>query len=324
LKTDSHDMRLDSRKFSLFSWSVLIYTVIVIVFGAFVRATGSGAGCGSHWPLCNGQVLPRSTQIETLIEFTHRATSGLTLLSVAALAIWAWRLYPSRSTIRWSSGLAVFFVLTEALIGAWLVLRGLVTTNDSVIRAVSTMVHLANTFLLLASLALTAWWSSAGTPEHLERRDARGAGLLGGAVLGILFLAASGAITALGDTLFPPATLLEGLRQDVSATTHYLLKLRVLHPVIACAVGFYLIAAMLWLKNRHTETRIQILIKVLFGLFACQLVLGFLNMMLLAPVWLQLLHLLMSTLIWIFLILLSASILAVDDIRSQASHAELP
>ncbi|MFN8454080.1 MAG: COX15/CtaA family protein [Anaerolineae bacterium] len=74
-------------RFAKYVWTVLAYNLAVILWGAFVRASGSGAGCGSHWPLCNGEVIPRTPQMETLVEFTHRLTSGLALLLVIGLTI---------------------------------------------------------------------------------------------------------------------------------------------------------------------------------------------------------------------------------------------
>src|SRR5215467_12703113 len=72
---------------SAFAWGVLAYNVAVIAWGAFVRASGSGAGCGRHWPLCNGEVVPRPTSVATVIEATHRATSGLALVGVVGLLV---------------------------------------------------------------------------------------------------------------------------------------------------------------------------------------------------------------------------------------------
>src|SRR5262245_62215656 len=79
------------KAFIRFAWLTLGITIVVIVWGAVVRATGSGAGCGSHWPLCNGVVVPRSPSMATLIELGHRLTSGLALLLVLGLVIGAWR-----------------------------------------------------------------------------------------------------------------------------------------------------------------------------------------------------------------------------------------
>ena len=80
--------------FAAYAWAVLGFNLLVILWGAFVRATGSGAGCGSHWPLCNGEVLPRAPALATLIEFSHRLTSGVALLLVIGLVVGAWRGFP--------------------------------------------------------------------------------------------------------------------------------------------------------------------------------------------------------------------------------------
>ena len=141
-----------------FAWLVLGWNVAVILWGAFVRATGSGAGCGAHWPLCNGEVVPRAPALETMIEFTHRATSGVALLLVLALVLWVYRERPKGHPARRAAGASLFFFVTEAAVGAGLVLLRLVGQNDSVSRAFWMAGHLANTFVLLACLTLTAHW----------------------------------------------------------------------------------------------------------------------------------------------------------------------
>jgi heme A synthase len=99
-----------TRRFSTYAWSVLVFNVLVIVWGAFVRATGSGAGCGSHWPLCNGEVILRAPQLETIIEFSHRATSGIDLLLVVALVPLAWRTFGRGHRVRVMSLISVAFI----------------------------------------------------------------------------------------------------------------------------------------------------------------------------------------------------------------------
>src|SRR5690242_12260676 len=108
-----------------YAWSVLAYNVAVILWGAYVRATGSGAGCGEHWPLCNGQVLPRAPALATMIEYSHRLTSGVALLSVIVLLVWTYRVTPP-GPARKAAALSAFFILTEAAVGAGLVLFQLV------------------------------------------------------------------------------------------------------------------------------------------------------------------------------------------------------
>lgn len=292
-----------------FSWGVLAYNIFVILFGAFVRATGSGAGCGAHWPLCNGVVLPRPQQIETVIEFTHRITSGLCLVLVVALVVWVWRTYPKGSIVRTAAALAVFFTITEALVGAGLVLFGWVKDDDSVARAISMMVHLVNTFLLLAALTATAWWVTTGAPKRLALRGLPGVLLLVGAA-GILLLGASGAITALGDTLFPStATVMENIQKNFDPESHYLVRLRVYHPGIAIGIGVYLYLVTGYIRRAFSGKRLEATTNALFGLYAVQLFLGALNVILKAPVWMQIVHLLVSNLIWIAYILLIAVVL---------------
>jgi len=135
--------------FRRFAWFVVVYNLAVVLWGAFVRATGSGAGCGSHWPLCNGEVLPRAPSIETVIEFTHRLMSAVDGLLVLALVIWAFRAFGRRHPVRRWSLVGLVFLISEALVGAGLVRFELVADNDSMVRALVMSAHLINTFLLL-------------------------------------------------------------------------------------------------------------------------------------------------------------------------------
>ena len=163
-------MPITINRYAAFAWGTLLLNIFVILWGAFVRATGSGAGCGSHWPSCNGEVIPWSAQTETLIEFTHRITSGLALIAVVILLVWAMRSYPKGHVVRLGAKLSLGFLVLEALLGAGLVLFELVAYNDSGTRAVVGALHLVNTFLLLSVLTLTAWWASGGQPTHWQAR----------------------------------------------------------------------------------------------------------------------------------------------------------
>src|SRR3954471_23520600 len=183
-------------RFARFAWGVLAYNLLVIAWGAFVRASGSGAGCGRHWPLCNGEVVPRAPAVATIIEATHRVTSGIALVLVVALAVWAWRALPQRHPGRRAAVMSAVFVFGEALIGAALVLFELVAHDASMKRALSMILHLCNTFFLLASTAVTAWWGSGGHPVKLRgQRGALVALAIPAAMM--LFVGASGAVTAL-------------------------------------------------------------------------------------------------------------------------------
>ncbi|MGB9180208.1 MAG: COX15/CtaA family protein [Pyrinomonadaceae bacterium] len=296
------------KRFAVYAWAVVAYNLAVILWGVYVRASGSGAGCGSHWPLCNGEVFPRARASEMLIEFTHRLMSGAALVLIIGLVVWAFRAFPKKHAVRTGATLSLIFILTEALIGAGLVLFELVADNDSIARAMFMSVHLANTFVLLAVMTLTAWWATGGRPLRL-----RGQGnvlwLLLVALAGTLVLAVSGAVTALGDTLFPSNSLAAGLSADFSQTAHLLIRLRLLHPVLALTVGaiVVLIAVLVSLWRRDSWTRIWMLAVV--ATVVAQLGAGLLNVALLAPVWLQLVHLLLADLLWLSLVLLAASAL---------------
>lgn len=310
-----------SIRFTRFVWANLAYNLLVVLFGAFVRATGSGAGCGAHWPTCQGVVIPRAPAIETVIEFTHRATSGLAMLLVLVMVIFAWRVFPRGHRVRKAAVLSAVFMLAEALFGAGLVLLGLVDDNDSMARALAIVFHLVNTFALLAAITLTARWS--------QVREGKGrakiSGLLIAAILlgllGVVFLGASGAITALGDTLFPAESLLHGLQQDADPSAHFLLRLRVYHPLIAALTGIYLYAFVGYLRRKYAEEAVQQYTLWLLVLFGAQIVLGFVNLILLAPVWMQLIHLLVADLVWIRFVLLADLFLSGRLTAQDLAHA---
>jgi heme A synthase len=310
---------LKQKQFTIYVWGVLAYTLAVILWGAYVRASGSGAGCGSHWPLCNGQVIPRAAQIETLVEFTHRLTTGLAGLLVLFMFIWAWRAYAQGHLVRQGAAWSLFFMVTEGLIGAALVLFELVAYNDSLARAISGALHLLNTFFLLAALTLTAWWASGGQPIRLRNQGAPSL-LLGVGLLGLLLLGASGAVTALGDTIFPAGSLAEGLRQDFSPTAHFLVRLRLWHPAIAIVLGLYLVLAGSAVRVMRPMPDTIRFSRALIALFLVQLAAGTLNVLLLAPIWLQLIHLLLADLVWITLVLLCAAVLAQETADREIVH----
>jgi heme A synthase len=309
-------------RFAIYVWAVLGYNLLVILWGAFVRATGSGAGCGNHWPSCQGQIIPRSAQAETLIELTHRLSSGLALIFVIGLLVWAFRAYPKGHRVRLGATLAMGLMLMEALLGAGLVLFELVAYDTSVARAIVIAFHLVNTFLLLTALTLTAWWASGGQPIRLSGQGWLGWGLLAG-YGATLLLGASGAITALGDTLFPVRSLAEGLQQDFSPTAHFLIELRLYHPLIAIGVGiFTILMAGIFNAARPTEAS-RGLGKLFMVLYLCQLIVGAFNVALLAPIWLQLFHLFMADVILISLVLFMAAAFAQPVPFQEASLSSL-
>lgn len=293
------------RRFAL--W-VLGYNVAVVLWGALVRATGSGAGCGAHWPLCNGTVVPRSAAAETLIEFTHRLMSGLSLALVAVLVVWTLRVRPRGHAARKAAAASGLFIVMEALVGAALVLYGWVAKDTSAARGWAVAVHLMNTFLLLGAISLTA--ELVDQPGALTVRGrAPLAAALGLGLATMLVAGATGAVAALGDTLYPAHSLAEGLADDLAGQTPFLLRLRMVHPFAALASALVLVVvARTVLQSRDARFRLPGLrLLVLLGV---QILAGGLTMVLLAPVWMQVLHLALADVTWIALVMLAAQALS--------------
>ncbi len=311
-----------ARGFPAYAWSLLAYNFAVILWGALVRATGSGAGCGGHWPLCNGDVLPANPQIATVIEFTHRAMSGGALITAAILAMWGWRVFPARHPARRWALWSLVFMLTEALIGAALVLLGHVAKDESVGRVYSLSLHLINTFLLLASLALTAWWSSMGlatgapdrsAPETSQERQtlqvpraSQGRTELFAGLIALVMVAMAGVITALGDTLFPSHSLAEGIAEDFTGTASFLIRLRVIHPALGIAAAIFLAFVALRHGRGSPVASLRMLSRLLVILLGVQIVMGSLTVLLRAPVPMQLLHLLVADALWVTTVLFTS------------------
>ncbi|HEX8189746.1 MAG TPA: COX15/CtaA family protein [Pyrinomonadaceae bacterium] len=300
--------------FAAYAWFVTALTLAVILWGAFVRASKSGDGCGAHWPLCNGSIVPDASQAKTLVEFAHRATSGVAFLLVVGLCVWAFRAYRRGHAVRAAAAASAFFIVTESLIGAGLVLLRLVGGDASVTRAVYLSVHLVNTFLLAAALALTAWWASRGVSE---RPGLSGffRGRVGLALSGSLALGVSGAVAALGATLFSEGGGASVDVEGMSAAARLLFSLRnyKLHPALAVLVGVYLVYFALWTLKSGGDLWVRRWARSVAALVGVQFAAGLLNAALLAPVWLQIVHLLLADLLWLALVLLSAASLSMSE-----------
>lgn len=280
-----------------YAWFVLGFNVLVILLGALVRATGSGAGCGNSWPTCDGRVIPE-LEGATAIEFTHRAVSGIALALVAMLVVLVWRRTEKGHPARTGSALSLVAIVGEALIGALIVLAEWVAEDASLARAISVPLHLVNTLLLLAALALTAFWLDGGRRLSLQRdRATTLAVALSG--LALVLLAASGAITALADTLFPKTP-----GADLSSESHFLTDLRIVHPVLAV-----LVAAMGWWASARSKGSLTGWARWLPVLVGLMLMTGAVNVALGVPVWMQLVHLLLADVLWIVYVLSSAEAL---------------
>ena len=280
------------RAFIRFAWITLVVTVVVIVWGAVVRATGSGAGCGSHWPLCNGDVVPLAPAASTVIEFTHRLTSGLALLLTVVLFVWSRRLFPAGHRARAWAAAALVFMLGEAAIGAGIVLLDLVEDNASALRAVYQGLHLTNTMLLVGALTGTIQASQKEEGRSQKEMQSQKAEVrtkpMIAALLLMIFVGATGAIAALGNTLFPVSSLAEGFRADLDPASHFLIRLRASHPILAVLGA----AVALWAFRNPLIT----------SLVLAQAGLGVVNLLLHAPLLLQMVHLMGSNVLWIVMV----------------------
>jgi heme A synthase len=300
------------RRFAWFAWAVLAYNIPVILWGAYVRASFSGDGCGAHWPTCNGEFLPSTMAVPTAIEFTHRMMTSVDSVAVVAMCILCFRIFPKRHVLRRYTLLALGFLLVEALLGAGLVLFRKVAHDQSAGRAWYLGAHLTNTMLLLAALTITAWLAHTGSSRLRLRNISRG---LVGALLLTVVVSVSGAIAALGDTLFPASSLAAGMAQDFSAGASWLLRLRLLHPFIAVAGTAYLVwTAVVLLRQPTTDEGTRSAATRMLTLAIFQVALGAINLSLLAPLWMQLIHLLMADLVWISVVLLSLESAKVPDL----------
>ncbi|MGH8950910.1 MAG: COX15/CtaA family protein [Acidimicrobiia bacterium] len=283
-----------------YAWFTLVFNVGVILLGALVRATGSGAGCGRSWPTCQGVIVPELSG-DTAVEYTHRAASGIALILVGILVIWVWRTVPKGMPARTGAMLSLVAIVGEALIGAMIVLAEWVADDVSAARVVAVPLHLVNTLFLLAALTLTVFWLSGG--RRLDTRSNPGLWrwvLLGG--LAIVMLAGTGAVTALADTLFPSS----GSDLGESSEAHFLTDLRVIHPVLAV-----LAASIGWWASGRTDGARSTAGRALPVLVGLMLLTGLLNITLGVPVWMQLAHLLLADTLWITYVLASAQALEV-------------
>jgi heme A synthase len=292
-------------RFGRYAWGVLAYSVFVVLWGGLVRATSSGAGCGGHWPLCNGDIVPHAPTVAAIIEYTHRLMSGLAIAAVAGLWVFSRREFPRHHRVRKLAGLSLAFLAVEALLGAGLVLFDYVAHNASAGRAFYLALHLANTQVLLAVLTLTAWLATRAEVP-LTRRNIP-ATLLAALPL-VVLLSMTGAVAALGDTLFPARSLGAGIAEEFSSAAHFLLRLRMVHPAFAVLAGFYLLYAVSSAVRACPSTAVKRQGAALAGLVLVQLCAGAVNIALLAPVWMQLAHLLVADLVWIVLVVMAARI----------------
>ncbi|MGI8495007.1 MAG: COX15/CtaA family protein [Pyrinomonadaceae bacterium] len=309
--------------FAKYVWAVLAYNIIVILWGAFLRASLSGDGCGQHWLTCGGEVVPTAPQFKTIIEFSHRLSTGLAFISVLILFVWAFRKFVKGNQVRKMTFFSFVLMIVEALIGAGLVLTGNTAENWTPTRPFWMAAHLITTFTLLAVLTLAAWFSSGGKTFNFNV-PRKVLIILTAAVVGILLVGMSGTVAALSSMLFPSNSLSESIAKDFSAASNILLRLRISHPIFSIIVSAYLAFSAYWFKTKFAENFwIKRWANLLILLVAIQLAFGSLTLLTLAPIVMQLGHLFLADAIWIIFILMSANILAEKNFDESKSKFDL-
>ncbi len=303
-------------KFAKYAWLVLAYNLIVILWGVFLRASISGDGCGEHWVTCGGEFIPSAPQLKTQIEFFHRITTSLAgiaviILMVSAILKWRKDKSPQNKLILKMSVASLIFIIIEGIIGGLLVLTGNTAANWTPTRPFWMAAHLVNTFTLIAVLVLTAWFGSGGKSFSLSGLSRKILILFIVAILGIFIVGMSGSMAALSSMLYPSSTLAEGIAKDFSASSHYILRLRVFHPILSVLLGLFLIGLAGWLKKQSNGDSLTIRwANILSILVSAQFVSGIVTILTLAPIVMSLIHLLLADAVWIAFVLMTASFLA--------------
>ena len=299
------------QRFARFAWALLGYTLLVILFGAVVRITGSGAGCGQHWPSCNGALLQMPQTLKTAIEYTHRATSGLSVFAIIALLVAAFRVFPRGHAVRAAACMAFAMILVEALIGALLVKLRLVENDASFARILVLPLHLISTALLTGALTWCAWFASHDAPAPAAKPVARAAwALLFLAGFGILLVSATGAVTALGDTVYPVqhGALAVRLQADQGENASLLERLRDFHPFLAVGIAAFMTYAAMLMPGYRKGSTVRRASQCLAGAVCLQVMAGVVNIWLSAPGPMQVVHLLLANLAWIAVVVLGATL----------------
>lgn len=310
-----------TRFFQRYAWGVLAFNIAVVLWGAYVRASDSGAGCGNHWPSC-GMVLEPNAAPKAFIEFTHRASIALGFVLLIGLIVLAHRTFPPKHVVRKAVWSAFGFTVSEALIGAGLVLFKLVEHDASAYRAVVMTAHLINTFLLLGAFTLTAWWADESQQPQFKDQGATG-WALALALFSAILLGISGALVALIDTLIPTEFVSQAMQRSWTPTAAFLVHTRIVHPIVALSVGLYLVLVAGLTMHLRPSPAVRRMAQVLFSVFLLQIGVGLINRLLMHPIPLQIVHLLLADLVWVSLILLSAAAVAVGVPHVELTNSAL-
>ena len=301
------DSAADSR-ISILSWTTLWLTVAVVIGGALVRATDSGAGCGESWPICGGQIIPEIGNYHTAIEISHRLMTGLLGMVLVTLFLLVRRQYDKTHRLRRAVFAAGVLLIIESLLGASLVIFGWVEFDASIARLIVVPIHLVNTFLLVAAMVLVAFFAGGGRGFRVDLSKTLDKVIA--ACLGIvLVIGATGALNALADTLIKSDALRPAAGDEVQVTEAVLRQIRTIHPFVAIIGGLALYMLVRFL-TAGAGKRVRLLGVGVQGIIWVQFIVGLLNIALNVPLEIQLIHLFVADVLWILVVLISFHLLA--------------
>lgn len=306
--------------FASFAWFSLFYNVLVVAWGVYLRSSGFGDGCGENWPFCTGAKNPEKGPFATLIEFSHRASTALVGVLAIVMVVWAIRAFPKGHPAKKFAGVFLLFTLLEGWIGRHLVVNGLVTSNDTVQRAIWMGVHVISTFMLLGSIAAAALSASKIRPIQMKSQGAVG-WLLAFGFLGTMLLGVSGAISAFGHQVRPDV---QGLSEMLKPAAFWANKLAVAHPVGSASIGLYLLLMCSLIQHLRPDPFVKNATKLLIGILFVQMAIGLLNIFFKAPVALQMVHLVLADLNWVSVVVLAVAAFGVgiEPVESRPAPEE--
>ena len=293
--------------YRIFAWSVLSLTILVIISGDLVQITGSGAGCGESWPKCNDELLPDVTSTNTIIEFSHRLLTTIVGFCIISLALFARFLFGKNHFCTKVTYIAIFFLITEILIGAMLVRFGWVEFDISWGRVIADALHVLNTFFLIAAIASSTQYKNYTYIPNLEKNTQR----LVFVIMIFLIIAVTGALNSLADLLYVEKISLS----QQNNIYDLLIGVRALHPFIAIIGGIIIAYIMLTFSNQALPNVQKKLIIIILASIGLQFIVGIINIVLMTPLTIQIIHLVLANILWI-----STVIFTVNRITNQCGH----
>lgn len=289
---------MGNSRFSKYAWGVLLYNLAAVAWGVYVRAAKYGDGCGSHWPLCDGDSTPLMGPVARIVESSHRIMTSLDGVLVFILLLWSFQAFGKGHLVRKAAVASMAMTIVEGLLGAALVKYRLVVNNDSALRAGFMAGHVVSTFLLMGCIVVTVLAATnVRSTKWRGQASILAIGGIGGA--GLVLLAIGGAISALGHQLRPVTDVLQAA---MNPNTFWMVRLQPLHPLIAVTVGLYITLAAALISHLRPDPNVRKAARWMVGLYFVQLAIGAWNIWLKAPIGMQMTHLIMADANWISLI----------------------